>query len=273
MPELPEVEQVKKTLGPHVVGQTIKSVEIRLPRLIQHPTADVFAQKLTGAKIIGIERRGKYLRLNLAGNMYILVHLRMTGALLAWDKKAAEPPYAKVKFTLTGTHDMWFTDIRTFGTLYLIDKDDFNVEGYTTLGPEPNTPELTVDYLYRICRKKKAPIKNVILDQKIIAGLGNIYADESLFISGILPTRSADTLTEAETQSLLEAINAAISQGIRNHGTTFRNYQDGEGKQGSNQNHLWAYGRKGQVCKQCGATMLGTKVGGRGTSYCPCCQK
>lgn len=130
MPELPEVEQVKKTLAPHVVGKKIKSVDVRLPRLIQYPLVEIFAQKLVGQKIESIERKGKYLRLNFGQNLYLLVHLRMTGALLAVNKAEAEPAYAKIKFELTGDEDLWFTDIRTFGTLYLIDNEDKSIEGY-----------------------------------------------------------------------------------------------------------------------------------------------
>lgn len=273
MPELPEVEQVRKTLMPHIVGKEIKQVEVRLTHLVQYPSAERFAEKLAGKTIESIERRGKYLRLNLGQELFLLVHLRMTGALLAVPKDAAEPPYAKIKFELGGDENLWFTDIRTFGTLYLIDHDDFVVEGYATLGPEPGSRALTKGYLLDACRKHKKPIKTLILDQKIIAGLGNIYADEALFVSGICPERSASELTELEVQHLVTAINKVIRQGIKNKGTTFRDYKDGEGNKGSNQEHLYVYGRRGQACKCCGTALLGAKIGGRGTTYCPQCQK
>lgn len=272
MPELPEVEQVKRTLYPHVVGKKINAVEVRLPRLIQYPAPEIFTEKLQGRTIISIERRGKYLRLNLDENLYLLVHLRMTGALLAVNKIALEPPYAKIKFVLTGEENLWFTDIRTFGTLYLIDHDDKKIEGYATLGPEPLSKELTADYLASICSKRSASIKGVILDQKVIAGLGNIYADEALFVAGVLPQRPANSLSEAEITKLIEAVNAVIAQGIKNHGTTFRNYQDADGKQGNNVEHLFVYGRKGEHCKVCGQILCGLKVAGRGSTYCPRCQ-
>lgn len=273
MPELPEVEQVKKTLYPHVVGKKINAVEVRLPRLIQYPNAEIFAEKLRGRTITSIDRKGKYLRLNLDKDLYLLVHLRMTGALLAVKKMMAEPLYAKIKFVLTGDEDLWFTDIRTFGTLYLIDHNDKSVEGYATLGPEPLSKELTVDYLGAICSKKSAAIKGVILDQKVIAGLGNIYADEALFAAGILPQRPANSLNKADIARLIEAVNAVIAQGIKNHGTTFRNYQDADGNQGDNVKHLFVYGRKGEKCKVCGETLCGLKVAGRGSTYCSKCQR
>ena len=273
MPELPEVEQVKKTLSPHVVGKKIKNVEIRLPRLIQYPSAQEFAQNLVGKTIQSIERRGKYLRLNISQDMYVLVHLRMTGALLAVGKTEPEPDYAKIKFELTGTEDLWFTDIRTFGTLYLINHNDKIIPGYATLGPEPIGTALTGDYLAQACQKKTGAIKAVILDQKIIAGLGNIYADEALFAAGIMPTRQANKLTAEEYVKLVEAMKKVIAQGIKNHGTTFRNYQDAEGHKGDNVKHLMVYSRKGEPCKVCGTTLEQTKVAGRGSVYCPHCQK
>jgi len=273
MPELPEVEQVKKTLAPHVVGKKIKAVNIRLPRLIQYPSAEIFAKKIIGKTIESIERKGKYLRLNLGQGLYMLVHLRMTGALLAVNKLEGEPAYAKIEFELTGDENLWFTDIRTFGTLYLIDNDDKCVDGYATLGPEPLSKELTVEYLESICRKKGAAIKGVILDQKIIAGLGNIYADEALFVAGILPQRPANLLSGEEIGKLIDAINKVIAQGIKNHGTTFRNYQDADGNKGNNVEHLFVYGRKGEKCKICGQQLCGLKVAGRGSTYCARCQR
>ena len=273
MPELPEVDQVRKTLAPHVVGKKIKNVEIRLPRLIQYPSAEEFAAKLSGKTIQSIERRGKYLRLDVGKDVYILVHLRMTGALLAVAKKAPEPDYAKIRFELTGPEDLWFTDIRTFGTLYLIDHDDKIIEGYATLGPEPIGTALTADYLEKACKKKTGAIKAVILDQKIVAGLGNIYADEALFAAGILPARQANKLTKEEYENLVKAMKKVIAQGLKNHGTTFRNYQDAEGHKGDNVRYLMVYSRKGEPCKVCGTKLEQIKVAGRGSVYCPHCQK
>ena len=273
MPELPEVEQVRKTLSPHVVGQRIENVEIRLPRLIQYPSPQEFAEKLKGKTIESIERRGKYLRINVGEKMYILVHLRMTGALLAVTKTAPEHDYAKIKFVLNGSEDLWFTDIRTFGTLYLIDHNDKIIEGYATLGPEPVGNGLTGAYLEKACLKKTGAVKAVILDQKIVAGLGNIYADEALFAAGIMPTRQANKLTKEEYEKLVAAMKKVIAQGIKNHGTTFRNYQDADGHKGDNVCHLMVYSRKGEPCKVCGTTLEQTKVAGRGSVYCPHCQK
>ena len=166
-----------------------------------------------------------------------------------------------------------FGDIRTFGTLYLVTNNDAYIEGYETLGPEPLSEGFTAGYMRPVIAKSRKPIKTLILEQTFIAGLGNIYADESLALSGILPMRTANTLTDEEIDRLHDAINKVIAQGIANRGTTFRDYKDGEGNKGDNQNHLLVYGRKGLCCKMCGGELLGTKVGGRGTTYCPHCQK
>lgn len=273
MPEMPEVEQVRKTLAPHIEGKTITSVEVYLDRLIKYPDARSFEQGLTGKTISRVGRRGKYLVLTTDKEQRLIVHLRMTGALLAQSSDAPEPPYAKIKFTLTGGVTMWFTDIRTFGTLYLVTGNDTYIEGYETLGPEPLSPGFTPDYLEPLAQKSRKAIKSFILDQRNIAGLGNIYADECLAVSGILPMRPANTLTRKEIDALCAAVNKVISQGIKNRGTTFRDYKDGEGNKGENQKHLLVYGRGGEPCKTCGQPLSTTKVGGRGTVYCAHCQK
>lgn len=268
MPEMPEVEQVRKTLLPHIKGKQIKKIEVFLPRLIQYPTSELFVKKLTGRKILDVKRRGKYLLLQTDKGT-LVVHLRMTGALVVSE---IEPPYAKIKFTLSDKVNLWFTDIRTFGTLYYVD-DDFVIEGLATLGPEPLSKELTVEYLSPLFKKSRKPVKTFILDQTIIAGLGNIYADEALFLAGINPLRLACDVKAKELPKLLRAINEVIAQGIKNKGTTFRDYQDGEGKKGNNQNFLMVYSRGGKPCQKCGKTLEKTKVGGRGTVFCSYCQK
>lgn len=273
MPEMPEVEQVRKTLLPHIKGKTIKNIEINLARLIKYPSPEKFIAGLTGKTILDVGRRGKYLVLKTGENQKLIVHLRMTGSLIAQDADKPEPPYAKIKFELTDGVTMWFCDIRTFGTLYLVTNNDAYIEGYETLGPEPLSEDFTADYMRPVIAKSRKPIKTLILEQTFIAGLGNIYADECLALSGILPMRTANTLTDEEIDRLHDAINKVIAQGIANRGTTFRDYKDGEGNKGDNQNHLLVYGRKGLCCKMCGGELLGTKVGGRGTTYCLHCQK
>lgn len=273
MPEMPEVEQVRKTLAPHIEGKKILAVEIYLERMLQHPTPEEFVANVTGATIEKIGRKGKYLVLELDQNKQMVVHLRMTGALIAQASEKEAPPYAKFKFTLSDGVTLWFTDIRTFGVIYLVNNKDYYNESFETLGPEPLSEGFSKEYLAPLAHKSKKPIKNFILDQRIIAGLGNIYADECLALSGIRPLRLANSLSDQELAKLCEAINAVIAQGIRNRGTTFRDYKDGEGNKGDNQNHLLVYSRGGKPCKSCGAVLKQIKVGGRGTVYCENCQK
>ena len=208
MPEMPEVEQVRKTLAPHVEGKKITSVEVYLDRLIKHPTAAEFVKGLVGKTISKIGRKGKYLVMHTDVNQKLIVHLRMTGALMAQKSELPAPAYAKIKFTLTDGITMWFTDIRTFGTLYLVTNDDAYIEGYETLGPEPLSEGFTAEYLEPLASNSRKPVKTFILDQKVIAGLGNIYADECLALSGILPMRLANTLSHDE---IVASCKATIS--------------------------------------------------------------
>lgn len=273
MPEMPEVEQVKKTLAPHIQGKRIENVEVYLDRLVKHPTVEGFINGLKGKIIEKLGRRGKYLVLNTAVNQKLIVHLRMTGALIAQNSELPAPAYAKIKFALSDGITLWFTDIRTFGTLYLVTDNDLYIDGYETLGPEPLSEAFTPEYLAPLARKARKPVKTFILDQKIIAGLGNIYADESLALSKILPHRHANTLSEEEIKELCKAINIVIAQGIKNKGTTFRDYKDGEGNKGSNQEYLLVYSRGGKPCKTCGEILSTMKIGGRGSVFCKHCQK
>ena len=242
MPELPEVEQVRVSLLPHIKGKTILKTEVRLPRMIHHPAVPDFIMGVEGRTITDVRRRGKYLTLLLDDGHYILAHLRMTGALLVLRGDAPEPSYAKLRFFLSGGMDLWFTDIRTFGTVCLCGgSDSWKDRGYAGLGPEPLSPEFTEDYLKEKLKKSHQMVKCFLLDQHKIAGMGNIYADEALAAAGIRPTR--------------------------------RNYQDADGQMGNNKEFLQVYGRKGMPCQKCGTELKQIKVGGRGSVYCPHCQK
>lgn len=274
MPELPEVEQVRKSLLPHIKGKKIEQADIRLPRMILSPALPDFIRGVEGRSFADVKRRGKYLLLELDDTNVILTHLRMTGSLLALPKNAPEPAFGKVRLRLSGTEDLWFTDLRTFGTMRLLKPSEFSLDkGFSSLGPEPLSEEFTEEYLKAVLKKSHQAIKSLLLDQRKIAGLGNIYVDEALAAAGIRPTRTAAGLRGKKVAALYEAINQVIAQGLRNHGTTFRNYQAAEGKIGNNKDYLLVYGRKGQPCKSCGSPLKQIKVGGRGSVYCPHCQK
>jgi formamidopyrimidine-DNA glycosylase len=273
MPEMPEVETIRRTLADKVVGKTIKKVEILLSRLIKWPSAPEFQAIITGKKIVGLSRRGKYLLFFLEDQLVLVVHLRMTGRL--YYAAAGEPSRkaTHIKFIFDGGDALWYADTRTLGTLYAMKEEElWRISGLANMGPEPLSSEFTVEYLKKIFAKRQGKIKALLLNQKYIGGLGNIYVDESLALAGIHPERKAGNLSTDEIEKLHSAINEIIRQAILDGGTTFRDYVDGEGKQGTHQNHLRVYGRKNQPCLVCGTAIEWKEVGGRGTHFCPHCQ-
>lgn len=271
MPELPEVENVKNTLAPHVVGKKINNVEVYIERLVKHPIVENFVAELKSLTIKDLKRRGKYLLFELSKDKLMVIHLRMTGALIYTDD--AEPPkYSRIKFQLN-KGNLWYTDVRTLGTIHLLNKGENIIKGLANLGPEPLENDLTLSYLKKALKEKNTSIKGALLDQSIIAGLGNIYVDEALFLASLLPTKKASDVKGKQLEKLYQSIINVIAQGIKNRGTSFRDYKDGEGKKGENQEHLKAYGRKEQPCYTCGTSIKYAKVAGRGTCYCPKCQK
>ena len=195
MPELPEVEQVRKSLLPHIKGKKIEQADIRLPRMILSPALPDFIRGVEGRSFADVKRRGKYLLLELDDTNVILTHLRMTGSLLALPKNAPEPAFGKIRLRLSGTEDLWFTDLRTFGTMRLLKPSEFSLDkGFSSLGPEPLSEEFTEEYLKAVLKKSHQAIKSLLLDQRKIAGLGNIYVDEALAAAGIRENVSLECL-------------------------------------------------------------------------------
>lgn len=273
MPELPEVETIRSNIADLVGGRQIKQVEVRLPRLIKWPTAEAFAKTITGRTVSHLSRRGKYLLLYLEGATIIVIHLRMTGRLY-YRAAGSEPDrFARILFYLDNGATLIYADTRTLGTLYAMPDDElWRIHGLSTMGPEPLTDGFTVPYLQETLSKRKGKIKPLLLNQEIIGGLGNIYVDESLALAGIHPERAAASLSQAEIETLHAAINQVIKEALEHKGTTFRDYRDGFGNQGSHQYHLRVYGRKDEPCDRCGTMISHSKVGGRGTHFCPNCQ-
>lgn len=274
MPELPEVEQVKRSLQDKLEGCRIERVKILLARLIKAPRNEAdFIDLITGRVIERLERRGKYLLLRLSGGWTLVVHLRMTGQLLLLTSNK-EVRFARILFSLSNGAVLCYADNRTLGTLHLLPDDQLNtIVGLAALGPEPFDEALTAQGLFTKSQGRKLAVKSMLLDQRVIAGIGNIYADESLFAAGIHPLRSAGSLTVVEWEQLLGAVRKVLQQALAHRGTTFRNYRDGNGESGENQLYLHAYGQKGQPCANCGAVMERITVGGRGTCFCPVCQQ
>ncbi len=273
MPELPEVETVRKTLSPKLIGRKITAVQVFQPSVIAYPQADFFSRFLCGQQISAIDRRGKFLIFRLKSGCNLIGHLRMTGRFLYNSPDYPRPKHCHIIFTLSDGNELRFVDTRRFGRMWLIlaDEQD-NISGIHRLGPEPFDEICTPQYYHQSLRKKTIPIKQALLEQSLVAGLGNIYVDEALFAAKINPLRPANSVNLAEWQLLAKAICDVLSSAIANNGTTFRDYVDGEGKEGQNMPFLQAYGRYNQPCSNCGEPLSKIKISGRSTCYCTKCQ-
>lgn len=274
MPEMPEVETVRRGLIKHIVGKKLDRAEVLLARQLRAPqSVTAFRALIEGRKLERIDRKGKYLLFGF-GEVVMVIHLGMTGQLYYSQSEMTDNKHIRFLFRFESGEYLVFADIRTFGGVYAMPREELSgITGLATLGAEPLTDEFTSAYLSERLAGRKTVIKSFLLDQRKISGLGNIYADEALFLAGILPTRRADSITAEEAERLVSAIDQVIADGIRDGGTTFRDYRNGEGGIGDHQNHLFAYGKNGQPCRVCKTKIVRCVVGGRGTHYCPTCQK
>lgn len=282
MPELPEVETVRASLHDRIVGRPIIAVEARSFPEVMGPDGIERAQAtLIGRTITGTRRRGKYLVLDLDDETALLIHLRMTGQLIATPPEHEPIPHEHLKIGLgpqpdqpeSGYLDLRFGDQRKFGRV-LHTSPEAIAATFATLGPEPLGDDFTAERLAVELRNRKAPIKSTLLDQRRIAGLGNIYVDEALFRAGIHPLRPAGSLTPGELARLHAAIRAVLKEGIAHRGTSFSSFLDGYGTKGENANNLRVYGRgrKGLPCETCGQPLTTLTVAGRTSHLCPNCQ-
>ncbi|MGQ9683698.1 MAG: bifunctional DNA-formamidopyrimidine glycosylase/DNA-(apurinic or apyrimidinic site) lyase [Anaerolineae bacterium] len=268
MPELPEVETVVRGLRATLVGLTIKGVTVNWARSIALPSPDVFAASLPGERVLQVERRGKYVVMHLDHGK-LLIHLRMTGRLqVVTPEEPLESRHLRVLIHLDGKL-LLFYDARKFGRMYLLQETD---QLLGRLGPEPLTSEFVPVRLAERLRGKRA-IKSALLDQRVIAGLGNIYADEALFVAGVSPERPAGSLTHKEISALCAAIRAELQRGIAHGGTTLSDYRDAAGSEGRHRQHLRVYGRRGQPCPACGCDIACRRIAGRSSYHCPECQR
>jgi formamidopyrimidine-DNA glycosylase len=270
MPELPEVETIRRDLEPHLVGRTVRRVEIppdRVPVLEGIDEAS-FREGVTGARIDALSRRGKYLLFELDTGDKLVVHLRMTGKLLLPHAPLAG--HLRATFWLDDGSTLRFTDLRKFGRMWLMPSLS---PLFDKLGPEPLADAFSVETLASALAGRKAPVKALILDQRRIAGIGNIYADEALFAAGVLPTRPGGDLSPAEVARLHAAVRSVLVRGVESRGASFRDYVDAEGQSGGMQMLVQVFRRTGKPCCVCGALIERCKVGGRATHYCPTCQK
>lgn len=275
MPELPEVETVKRSLEPVILNQTIVDVDVLYPRILQHCTPQNFKDLLIGNQFSQIKRRGKYLILSLEGDWELIAHLRMTGRLLYVSNSSL--PLAKhtsVIFHFDPEGALRFEDVRKFATIDLVKTGDYEqIKGLHTLGVEPLEEDFTLAYFQELLKDRTTKIKGLLLDQSKIAGLGNIYVDESLFMAGVHPERSANSLNLKEQKLLHRSIQDVLQLAIDNQGTTLRDYRTGYGLEGSFQNKLLIYGKKGGQCPNCHGIIEHKKVVGRTSHFCPSCQR
>lgn len=267
MPELPEVETIKNELSPHISGRRFSSITICDAKPIRQLSVDEFCRKLVGRRIEELKRRGKYLIFQLSGGEALIIHLRMTGALLLNPEHADR--YTRVIFGLDDGSQLVFTDRRRLGAVWLVENEQVVVH---KLGPEPLSPEFTTKALANLLRKRQAPIKAVLLDQSLIAGIGNMYADEALHAAKIHPLRKANSLSSQETQKLYRAINHVLSKAISNKGASIDTYKRPGGEPGTAHFSFRVAHRKGEPCPTCGTPIQRLAIRNRGSYFCPNCQ-
>ncbi|HET7578867.1 MAG TPA: DNA-formamidopyrimidine glycosylase [Bacillales bacterium] len=273
MPELPEVETVKKTLQKLVVGKTIADVTVLWPRIVKLPDdVEEFRIRLIGQTIQDIGRRGKFLKLMLDEDV-IVSHLRMEGRYTLSEHGEPHDKHTHVIFTFTDQSELRYRDVRKFGTMHVFARGEEEKHlPLSHLGPEPLGRGFTAAYLAEKLAKTVRNVKAVLLDQTVVAGLGNIYVDESLFRARIHPQRPGNTLTEAEIVRLHRAARKTLREAVTQGGSTIRTYVNGHGEMGMFQQSLFVYARRGEPCKVCGTELEKQVVAGRGTHYCPNCQ-
>ena len=273
MPELPEVETIRRTLVEHVKDLKIEEIILIWPAAVCGWEDKTFEGLVTGRRIQSIDRRGKYLLVMLDEDLTLIAHMRMTGRLNYFAEKKEPEKHTHVVFRLEHG-ELHFSDVRKFGRIQAIPTPLCICQSsLQKLGPEPLDEGFTPAVLKERFGKKKVFLKAALLDQTVLAGMGNIYVDESLFLAGLSPERRVDTLSEEEIFKLHHAIQNVLQAGIDARGTSFRDYRDANGEKGSFERELQVYGRGGKPCQVCGQTLERKRLAGRTTVYCPRCQR
>jgi len=294
MPELPEVETIKNDLSKKLLNKKIKEVVVKKPKLVNGGVKK-FKEILSGNKFKKINRRGKLIYIELYTSGFLLIHLKMTGQLIykkedkiiggghdlpsmrqggqgeLQDKKLPNK-YSHIIFTFSDQSNLYFNDQRQFGYMKIVDKDELK-KVLEKFGVEPLSAEFTLNKFNEILKGKKTAIKQVLLNQKFIAGIGNIYADEACFLAKIKPNRKVDSISKKEIKKLHDSIKKVLKLAIKKRGTTFNDYRDADGNKGNFVKFLKVYGRGGEKCKRCNGIIKKVKLNGRGTHYCEICQK
>lgn len=269
MPELPEVETTCRALRGPLCGRRILALDVR--RALRWPVPEALAEQVRGQTIVELRRRAKYLLLDL-GPGTVVIHLGMSGSLRLVEQTAPRKPHDHVELELDDGRALRMNDPRCFGSW------SWQPQGTThpllaRLGPEPLDPALDPDHLWTLTRGRRAPIKNLLMDQHLLVGVGNIYAAEALFRAGIRPQRPAGRLTRSEGRRLLEAVRAVLEYAIARGGTTLRDFLSPDGTPGYFEQELMVYGRAGEPCRVCARTIRSLRLGQRASAYCPGCQR
>lgn len=274
MPELPEVETIKRVIEPQIQGLTVERVTVRRPEIAAYPDADELCRRLAGQRLERMMRRGKFLTIVSDRGDRLVLHLRMTGRLLLTPACVPEEKHTHVVFGLRDGRELRFSDTRRFGRFWLLGKDETDTySGIEKLGMEPFDRDLTAGYLKGCLEKRRKTIKECLLDQSILAGIGNIYSDEILFTAGIHPARPANTLKQNEWERLAAVIPERLSYFIETNQITPEDYLETRGREYRNTPFLQVYGHAGGPCPVCGNALCRMVIGGRGSVYCPACQK
>jgi formamidopyrimidine-DNA glycosylase len=272
MPELPEVEVIRRGLELRICGKTFARPKLIFTGSVRYPEPDQFSEKLTGRRVTALKRRGKYLLVELDRGI-LVVHLRMTGRLVYQKQGAPPDEHLRVLLPFSDGSLLYYSDMRKFGGLWLLEsRTELSRTGMHRLGPDIYEQVSKEQFITLIARRPRARIKSLLLDQHFVAGLGNIYVDESLFHSKIHPCRLAGSLSSEESRTLFQSIRDVLEKAIYCGGASSRDYRDALGERGAFQEQFYVYGRKGYLCA-CGAVIERMIVAGRGTHYCPGCQK
>ena len=270
MPELPEVETTRRGIEPHIVGKTLTGVVVRERRL-RWPVPRQLHRSVAGQTVQSLQRRGKYLLLGLSTGT-VIIHLGMSGSLRILNCKTSPQKHDHVDFVFQNGQCLRLRDPRRFGTVLFTRQDPLEHKLLADLGPEPLGHHFSGDYLFRQSRGKKVAVKLFIMNSKIVVGVGNIYANEALFLAGIHPKRSAGRLSAERCTRLAQAIKSVLRAAIKAGGTTLRDFTAEDGRPGYFQQQLHAYGKAGQPCSRCGTMIKHITLGQRATYYCPRCQ-
>lgn len=257
-----------------MAGRRIRKVDLFLPKIVKFPGAEEFVARLQNKKIAALERRGKHLLFRISDGQVLVVHLRMTGRLLYLPPDEPPDKYTHAIFHLDNGMELRYHDVRQFGTMNLVPGDQLEtLKSLCVLGPDALDPALTRDAFKRLLKGKTGQIKKLLLDQTFITGIGNIYANEILWLARIHPERSALSLNSREQARLYQAMREVLQKAVEHRGTTLRDYVDGNGNPGDFQRLLSVHGREAQPCPNCGTPIIRLKIGGRSAYLCPTCQK